>query len=146
MTIDLLRVNLDGCFAPGQAYVACSRGRSAETMVVESFSERGIITSDLVKDFYSALKSGISFEPPTWIAALENAKNEPAIKKKLTEQYCQDKCRRCSGPCSVRKIRTPGANQGKWVLQCDKNYNMFREIGRSEKDHTYRYVPAPQTI
>ena len=39
MTIDLLRVNLDGCFAPGQAYVACSRGRSADTMCVEGFSE-----------------------------------------------------------------------------------------------------------
>jgi len=50
-TIDLLVVDLNGCFAPGQAYVAISRGTSLETMRVLNFSRRAVISSKKVDKF-----------------------------------------------------------------------------------------------
>ncbi|KAL7536858.1 hypothetical protein ACHAXR_009728 [Thalassiosira sp. AJA248-18] len=137
MTIDLLRVNLDGCFAPGQAYVACSRGRSADTMCVEGFSEELIITSDLVKQFYSSMKNGYEFSAPTWAMALVTAKNEAEIKKWMIDRYGDNKCRQCKSACKVYKVKKDGKNKGKWILQCEAVYS---------RHHTWDYLaPPPMT-
>eukprot|EP00571_Detonula_confervacea_P016008 CAMPEP_0172307818 /NCGR_PEP_ID=MMETSP1058-20130122/8592_1 /TAXON_ID=83371 /ORGANISM="Detonula confervacea, Strain CCMP 353" /LENGTH=915 /DNA_ID=CAMNT_0013020093 /DNA_START=200 /DNA_END=2948 /DNA_ORIENTATION=+ len=133
MTIDLLHVNLDGCFAPGQAYVACSRGRSAEAMVVEKFSKERIITSDLVKGFYSSLKDRTDFKPPTWTVILEDAKKEEEIKERMIQQYGGKKCRKCPIICIVYKVKNNGRNDGKWVTQCTQYGD----------GHTFDFVPAP---
>ena len=143
MTIDLLYVNLDGCFAPGQAYVACSRGRSAETMCVDNFSEERIITSDLVKEFYASLKNGTEFTAPTWTVALEDAKTEEDIKQILMKRYESKRCKRCQSVCKVYKVKKEGKNEGKWVAQCKENLDSFCETGVSEHGHTFDYLPAP---
>mmetsp|Transcript_4059 Transcript_4059/g.7849 ORF Transcript_4059/g.7849 Transcript_4059/m.7849 type:complete len:147 (+) Transcript_4059:634-1074(+) len=143
MTIDLLRVNLDGCFAPGQAYVACSRGRSAELMMVERFSEDKIITSDIVKQFYSSLKSKIEFRPPTWAVILENAKKEPEIKERMVAKYGGEKCWKCQSVCTVYQVKSRGKNHRKWVVQCKASHEKFMSERVSEFGHAYRYVPGP---
>ena len=142
MTIDLLHVNLDGCFAPGQAYVACSRGRSAESMVVEKFSEEKIITSDLVKQFYSSLKDNTEFRPPTWAVVLEDSKKESEIEKIMMSRYGQEKCRYpdcgypdCEKSCKVYRVKNQGKNNGKWVVQCKLVYR---------NGHTWRLVEPPK--
>jgi len=56
-TIDLLDVDLAGCFAPGQAYVAISRGTSLDTLRVRNFSKRSVITSPKVVAFYEAIEN-----------------------------------------------------------------------------------------
>lgn len=55
-TIDLLDVDLAGCFAPGQAYVAISRGTSLDTLRVRNFSKRAVITSQKVVEFHEKLQ------------------------------------------------------------------------------------------
>lgn len=56
-TIDLLDVDLAGCFAPGQAYVAISRGTSLDTLRVRNFSKRAVITSPKVVAFHDTIES-----------------------------------------------------------------------------------------
>ena len=58
MSIDYLEIDLYGCFAHGQAYVALSRARTYENLRVFNFSKKNVITSDKVKDFYKNLESG----------------------------------------------------------------------------------------
>ena len=55
-TIDLLDVDLAGCFAPGQAYVAISRGTSLDTLRVRNFNKRAVITSPKVVEFHEKLQ------------------------------------------------------------------------------------------
>lgn len=55
-TIDLLDVDLSGCFAPGQAYVAISRGTSLDTLRVRNFSKRAVITSPKVVHFHEQIQ------------------------------------------------------------------------------------------
>eukprot|EP00550_Attheya_septentrionalis_P011846 CAMPEP_0198305704 /NCGR_PEP_ID=MMETSP1449-20131203/58040_1 /TAXON_ID=420275 /ORGANISM="Attheya septentrionalis, Strain CCMP2084" /LENGTH=711 /DNA_ID=CAMNT_0044008241 /DNA_START=1 /DNA_END=2138 /DNA_ORIENTATION=- len=85
MTIDWLRVNLTGCFSDGQAYVACSRGRSVDTMMVENFSEGEIKSNEIVKRFYRALHGDLQYSPPTWCDSLahfeKTAESEAKLKK-----------------------------------------------------------------
>lgn len=147
MTIELLSVNLDGCFAPGQAYVACSRGRSADTMVVEGFREQHVITSEIVKKFYSSLKSGgDGFTPPTWAHALEDAKNETRIKEKMEHQHRGRICKnfQCTSVCIIYKVKKDGPNKGKWVSQCKEAYDSLREKGlKLPGRHSWDPLPAP---
>ena len=51
-TIDYLRVDLDGCFAEGQAYVAVSRACSIDGLEIQNFSSGCVKSSELVKAFY----------------------------------------------------------------------------------------------
>jgi len=146
MTIDLLRVNLDGCFASGQAYVACSRGRSAETMVLESFAEQRIITSDLVKQFYSSLKDGTAFDPPTWTMLLEDAKKEGDVKERMEQQYGGKTCHKCQSVCTVYAVKKDGRNKGKWVRQCQRALDSLRNGGPPLPGHTWNLLPAPGLI
>ena len=52
MTISWLEIDLTGMFAPGQSYVALSRGRSAQEMAVKNLSISEIQTSETVKEYY----------------------------------------------------------------------------------------------
>ncbi len=135
MTIDLLRVNLTGCFSEGQAYVACSRGRSTTTMVVDDFSEDWVITSDTVKHFYSSLMDGTEFEPPSWFSLLET-------EQIMAKRYAHRKCSKCGSACVVYKVKKQSPNHGKWVVQCKPIYAVdYTDTGRG---HQYEFVPAPQ--
>lgn len=57
-TIDYLRVDLDGCFAEGQAYVAISRACSVDGLEIHRFSQACVKSSALVRDFYHAVDVG----------------------------------------------------------------------------------------
>lgn len=52
LSIDFLEIDLRGCFAAGQAYVALSRATSFETLRAKNFSKRSVITSETVKAYY----------------------------------------------------------------------------------------------
>jgi len=147
MTIDLLHVSLDGCFAPGQAYVACSRGRSAESMTVDKWEESRIITSDLVKEFYASLHdTAATFKPPTWSVMLEDAKKEEQIKEIMNQRFGNKVCKKCGSGCVVYKIKKKGVNQGRWVVQCKANLELYRETNTSEYNHLWEYVAAPPVV
>jgi len=147
MTIDLLHVSLDGCFAPGQAYVACSRGRSVESMTVDKWEESRIITSDLVKEFYASLHDTTpTFKPPTWSVMLEDAKKEEQIKEIMNQRFGNRVCNKCGSKCVVYKIKKKGVNQGRWVVQCKANLELYRETNTSEYNHLWEYVAAPPMV
>lgn len=136
MTIDLLHVNLKDCFAVGQAYVACSRGRSLNTMTVQNFSTNEIKTSEKVKKFLKAIEMGGTYTG-TWsdtIAAFDKGKNEDLeVARKMEERHKNTKCKLCGMPCIVRKVQSDrNHNAGKWFLRCS-------EVCRD--GHTFEFVP-----
>lgn len=51
-SLDLAIVNLQYCFAPGQAYVALSRVRSLEGLEVRNFNPSCVKVDPMVKHFY----------------------------------------------------------------------------------------------
>jgi ATP-dependent DNA helicase PIF1 len=66
LSIDYLEINLNGAFAPGQAYVALSRATNFDTMRVVGFTKKSVKTSEKVKKFYAMLK-----DPPKKRTKLE---------------------------------------------------------------------------
>lgn len=138
MTIDWLRVNLAGCFSCGQAYVACSRGRSVDSMYVENFKVNEIKTSKVVKQFYESLHDKTPKSLPTWVDSLENFRQTSEAQVRLKEimerQYKHERCKLCHGTCHVRQVKKDGPNKGRWFLGCDA---MYRE------GHTWRFLEVP---
>mmetsp|Transcript_1256 Transcript_1256/g.3585 ORF Transcript_1256/g.3585 Transcript_1256/m.3585 type:complete len:760 (+) Transcript_1256:3-2282(+) len=127
MTIDYLKANLSGCFSPGQAYVACSRGRSAATMQIENLHENQIITSEIVKEFYDALSRGVEYQATTWADTLDQYEEEnhakERLKKVLEREYRNKKCRLCAGPCDIHMVmKKTSGNFGRWYVKCGKEY------------------------
>lgn len=57
-SLSYVRVNLEGCFAAGQVYVAISRACSIDGLQIQSFNPRTVRTSPLVKEFYQTLGTG----------------------------------------------------------------------------------------
>lgn len=53
-TLDRVQADLTGCFAPGQAYVALSRARSASGLQIIGFSPRAVKTNPLAVGFHDA--------------------------------------------------------------------------------------------
>jgi hypothetical protein len=106
-------------------------------MVVDSFSEESIITSDLVKRFYSSMKDGSEFTPPTWAVVLENAKEESQIQKMMTKRFGSEKCQKCNSMCLVYNVKNYGSNHGRWVVQCKAAYR---------SGHQFKFVPAPSLV
>jgi len=127
MTIDRLKVDLGGCFSPGQAYVACSRGRSTATMHIENFSESQILTSDAVKTFYSSLARGEEWEGTTWADSLGDYSNmchqKVRMQHLMTRKFGSRICRLCNSPCVVKMITSDkNGNRGKWYVKCRNGY------------------------
>jgi len=136
MTIDLLHVDLADCFAPGQAYVACSRGRSVTSMYVTNFSCHEIKTSDLVKRFYASLHDDRQCSMPKWIDSitdfdkaveLERQKKDVMIKK-----YGGDRCKKCRGEMIVDIVKSDkSGNLGKCYQRCKETYR---------EGHTFNFL------
>ena len=59
ITCDKIAVDLSGCFAPGQLYVALSRARTKEGLKVMGFRPSSIITEDRCLQFYRNIKDNI---------------------------------------------------------------------------------------
>jgi hypothetical protein len=106
-------------------------------MVVDDFSEDCVITSDLVKNFYSSLKDGTEFKAPSWFSLLELEMEKQIMEK----QYAGQKCSKCGSVCVVYKVKKQGPNHGKWVVQCKTTYGVGVETVHG---HRYDYVPPPQ--
>lgn len=58
LSIDYLHVDLRGCFASGQAYVAMSRATSFDTIKVTNFTPKCVIVSERVLNFYKEIDEG----------------------------------------------------------------------------------------
>jgi ATP-dependent exoDNAse (exonuclease V) alpha subunit len=54
LTLDAIETDLAGCFVPGQGYVALSRVKSLEGLVLRSWNEETIRASPEVVRFYEA--------------------------------------------------------------------------------------------
>lgn len=129
MTIDWLRVDLIGCFSPGQAYVACSRGRGIDSMHVKNFSVEEIKTSAVVRSFYEALHEGRPAELPTWVDGIA----AEDVGERLKNIYRNELCKGCKGACGVNRVKNGGPNHGRWFLFCKEKY-------RYTQGHTWRYL------
>ena len=135
LTIDLLRVNLQNCFSNGQAYVACSRGRGVDSMVLENFNLREIKTSKEAKDFYNSLKHNI-ISYPMWSDHLKESDGSRRFQRELEHEmkrmHSNVTCNLCGSPCYVNMIKhNRGGNLGKWYVQCKSQY---------KDGHTWKFV------
>jgi len=76
-TIDFLAVDVGGCFAAGQAYVAISRARKRNQLEIRNMSQRTLRADPLVYDFYQAVEHGNAQQfveqAPRWWAPLHRA-------------------------------------------------------------------------
>ena len=54
-TLDLVLVDLKGCFTTGQSYVALSRARATDGLEIRNFDAKQVMMDPLVKAFYKAL-------------------------------------------------------------------------------------------
>lgn len=107
LTIEYLHVNLLDCFATGQAYVACSRGKCLESMTVRNFKSSEVKTSKKVADFYQAVSTGKPYIGKTWmdtIAEFDKAYKLELQKKNVIKQHYNgtEKCSKCGTMCVVR--------------------------------------------
>ena len=137
MTIDWFQVNLENCFAIGQACVACSRGKSVNSMYVKSFNHREIKTSNLVKKFYAALHDEM-YSPPIWAESVgnfdESTQAGEQLKETMRREYGSRRCRRCGEPCTISKVKTnTSGNVGRWYIRCSRVYC---------RGHTFEFVPV----
>jgi len=138
MTIECLFVNLAHCFAIGQAYVACSRGKCLNSMTVKRFKSTEIKTSEKVRNFYCAVSKGKPYLGGTWsdtIAEFDKAaKKEMKKMKQMKKRYNSAvSCGVCGTMCAVRQIKTNrNNNQGKYFISCT--------AANGEPGHTWELV------
>lgn len=115
-------VDLSDCFADGQAYVACSRGRSLDTMHVAKFQPRAVKTSKKVITFYKLLKRGELYTQ-TWADTIDefdrDMREQLKKKREMQDAYRDITCDLCGETCVVRQIHSSrNNNQGKWFASC----------------------------
>ena len=127
MTIDLLHVNLKNCFSVGQAYVACSRGRSLDSMEVENFSRHEVRASEKVKRFYSEVHENEGLTMPVWSETIDgfdrDVEKKHQVKLYFNRKYSDERCGKCGGICVVRQVKTTASgNKGKWFIKCEEVY------------------------
>ena len=137
LTIERLLVDLADCFAVGQAYVACSRGKDLMTMTIKNFKPAEIKTSEKVKKFYQSLSNGGEPYTSTWrdtIAEFDRcAKEELQKQKDMNASHNNTPCQKCSRICMVRQIQSNrNSNRGKWYIACPQ--------GDKRDGHTWEFV------
>jgi len=136
LTIERLLVNLVNCFAEGQAYVACSRGKALESMTIKNFKHTEIKTSEKVKKFYRSLAGGDPYTL-TWrdtIAEFDRcAREEMQRQREMNKTHKNTPCEKCSRMCVVRQIQSNrNGHKGKWFICCP---------GGDKRDgHTWEFV------
>ena len=129
MTIEWLQVNLMDCFAIGQCYVACSRGKCLNSMSVRNFKPTEVKISEKVKTFYNNVKSGKPYSGKTWLDTIEEfdkvAKRDIKKLRTMKQHYNNTKpCSKCGKMCVVSQIKTNrNGNAGKFFIACPDNWN-----------------------
>lgn len=86
LTLDLMQVNLKGCFANAQVYVALSRGRSLDTMRVINFHKKMVRTDPIVKDFYESIKNNTHIKKNKKRKSADVVKIEQFFNKKYKQE------------------------------------------------------------
>lgn len=114
--------DLSDCFADGQAYVACSRGRSLDTMYVKNFKPTAVKTSKKVITFYKLLKRG-EYYKQTWADTIDEfdrgIREQLEKKREMQDAYSNISCDLCGEICVVKQIKSSrNNNQGKWFASC----------------------------
>ena len=125
MTIDWLCVNLKDCFACGQAYVACSRGRSLDSMYVKNFRSNEVKVSEEVQNFYESLGKNKSYTT-TWADKIkefdQTVIRNRMMKQQMEELYQDKRCCLCHEFCVVRQVSRNTSNKGRWFYKCPDVY------------------------
>lgn len=119
--------DLKDCFADGQAYVACSRGRSLATMTVNNFKASEIKTSVKVKEFYRLMAENKTYET-TWADQIAefDREYEKRVQKiaDMKRIHGNKKCDSCGNLCDVRETQSnANNNRGKWYWICPDREN-----------------------
>ncbi|EJK67291.1 hypothetical protein THAOC_11702 [Thalassiosira oceanica] len=141
MTIEWLKVDLRDCFAIGQAYVACSRGKGVQSMSVVNYDPREIKVSEKVKRFARCVQQGKPYDGPLWHDTLAEfdrlVRLEIDQQKKMKSHYTQTekrRCDKCGAVCVLNQIKSNASgNQGKYFVSCPNG-------GRGEQGHTWELV------
>jgi ATP-dependent DNA helicase PIF1 len=80
-SLDRVQVDLTGCFAPGQAYVAISRARTTTGLQIVGFTDSVVRANPLAVQFHDALTAGKLDEflktVPLWFAPLFKSGIDP---------------------------------------------------------------------
>ena len=61
-TLDKVKIDLNGCFSPGQCYVALSRAKSTSGLQITGFTKNAVKTHPLAIAFHDALTAGMLHE------------------------------------------------------------------------------------
>ena len=125
MTISWLEVDLKNMFAAGQAYVALSRGKSADSMAVKNLSVREIKTSAKVKQFYENVSHGNAAVNSTssdwfsdWLQHVEMQEKKVGPEKDFYDKKAKGKkCKTC-GADVVALMSESEKNPGRWYTKC----------------------------
>ena len=141
MTIEWLKVDLQDCFAIGQAYVACSRGKGVQSMSVVNYDPREIKVSDKVKRFATCVQQGKPYDGPLWHDTLAEfdrlVQLEIQQQKRMKSHYTRTErrqCDKCGAVCVLNQIKSNAkGNQGKYFVSCPNG-------GRGEQGHTWELV------
>ena len=125
MTIEWLQVNLMDCFAIGQCYVACSRGKCLESMSVQNFKPSEVKISEKVKTFYNNVNSGKPYSGKTWLDTIKEfdkvAKRDIEKLRTMKQHYNDNTkpCSKCGKVCVLSQIKTNrNGNAGKFFIAC----------------------------
>ena len=86
-----MHIDLTDCFAIGQAYVACSRGRCLNSMTLRNFKQSEVKTSIKVITFYNSVTNGKAYPGKTWLDTIADfdaaAMKEREEKKTMKQHY-----------------------------------------------------------
>lgn len=96
-------------------------------MYIENFHENQIMTSEIVKEFYTALKNGEEYQAETWAKTLDKYEeanySKERLKKELERKYRDEKCSICGGPCIVLMVvDRKKKNFGRFFVRCRGTY------------------------
>ena len=131
-----MHIDLTDCFAIGQAYVACSRGRCLNSMTLRNFKQSEVKTSIKVTTFYNSVNNGKAYPGKTWldtIADFDAAAMKESEEKKTMKQHYDNSENKCRATCITAKILRPGPNQGKFFLSCSA-------ADQGDYGHTWKMV------
>ena len=117
MTIDHLAVNLSDTFEYGQAYVALSRAKSLDNLILKGFREDAFKAHPTVKQFYAMLQ-GKSPPQSTSKSFLIGKSVSVASASKKQEEFI---------PAPNRFVQTLQINQNGQDIQQSQNINLTTE-------------------
>ena len=129
MSIDRLVVDVEDCFAEGQAYVALSRATKKSGLQVKNFKNRFVLTSELGLQFekeYVDNDCVVKTKIPSWLEVANESWDE--MKTKLLNRadaqalrtYPKCYCKEENLFCRRVQVKKPGKTHGRYFFSCSK--------------------------